>query len=451
MFFLIIAITSCNEKNNFITTTPADAYNKIIDLDSNYSQHFLIRNDTFNFIYGKQGTLIEVAPNTLESLDGKPCLETIEVELIELSSKADFINNNIQTSSNGKLLVSGGAYYINMTSKGKPVRLIKGKTIKVNFPKLTDEAMEYFYGVKDSSGQMNWLPMNKKAKSSNTKTFIFKEEPIEPKPFNEIGTLTSSDIEVMQDTVIKRKKLSDIVTVEDKKKQKAEYDKQYKKYKKKKADYDRWKAKAKYNFDSYEALDLGTLGWINVDTFLKMNSDVNQLRISIKDETFETARFYIVFRDLNSVMSQPLTISPKKEVTFKGIPEGYKIKIIGIGANENSPLLFSKDIVCNEETTVVASFQPVTLDDIKKIDLGDAKLIRNVYPNPFTSMCTIEFTLDSEYIIELITQSGDFVWRKEVSGIKYECEMNSISSGNYIIRVATKNGKQSEARQLVKQ
>ena len=104
----------------------------------------------------KLGTTIYINPNDLETLDGKPLTENIEIELKELTNQLELFGTNTQTVSNGKLLVSGGAYYLNMKSNGKQLKIKDGKNINIDFPKLTNEKMSLFYGQKDSLGIMNW-------------------------------------------------------------------------------------------------------------------------------------------------------------------------------------------------------------------------------------------------------------------------------------------------------
>ena len=61
---------------------------------------------------------------------------------------------NAQTVSDGKLLESGGAYYINLSCGKERLRIKKNKSIKIEFPKISDKDMSLFDGKVDSLGNI---------------------------------------------------------------------------------------------------------------------------------------------------------------------------------------------------------------------------------------------------------------------------------------------------------
>ena len=105
-------------------------------------------------------------PNNLELENGKALGKNLKIELKELTNQMDLFKNNTQTVSNGKLLVSGGSYFIDITSDAEKVKLKKDKTMEVEFPKITNKNMELFYGERDSLNQMNWVATNTKFKKT---------------------------------------------------------------------------------------------------------------------------------------------------------------------------------------------------------------------------------------------------------------------------------------------
>ncbi len=90
-------------------------------------------------VTGRKGTKISINPNDLITESGKPFGQTIEVEIKELTNQGELLRTNAQTVSDGKLLVSGGAYFIGMTSNGEQLKLKEGKTLNVQFAKLSDK------------------------------------------------------------------------------------------------------------------------------------------------------------------------------------------------------------------------------------------------------------------------------------------------------------------------
>lgn len=135
-------------------------------------------------IKGSKGIEINVDPNRLETIDGSPLGEQIDVELLEMTQNSDLIENNAQTISNKKILETAGAYFINMTSDGKQLK-IKGKQgIEIDIPKIKDPEMQLFTGSRDSLNQMNWTIMNgnlnvQKKPDKNTKTKYNSTDSIE--------------------------------------------------------------------------------------------------------------------------------------------------------------------------------------------------------------------------------------------------------------------------------
>ncbi len=129
-----------------------------VNFESEYVQDFIVSNDSLVTVFGKKGTEIRFNPNDLETLNGKPINgDSLNVELIELTTKQDLLYANTQTISHKKWLISGGAFKIDIKSGEDLLVLKEGKTIDVVFPKNSDISdMELFYGERDNFGNMNW-------------------------------------------------------------------------------------------------------------------------------------------------------------------------------------------------------------------------------------------------------------------------------------------------------
>lgn len=123
------------------------------------SQYHTVSGTEPSVVTGTGGTRLNINPANLETVDGKPVSGDIEVELKELDGPAKMGPAGAPTMSNGGLLISGGSYFIGMTSGGEELRLKKGANMQVDLPMLTnDPEMEIYTGDVDDAGNVNWQP-----------------------------------------------------------------------------------------------------------------------------------------------------------------------------------------------------------------------------------------------------------------------------------------------------
>jgi len=152
-FSVVIGVLGCNNSQSPTPTSTtnetkneqiAQQLNKVLAKYEQAPQKFNVSAQKPSSVKGKQGTVIFINPDDLTTTNGEAVSGSIEVELKELTNQKQLLNANATTSSNGKLLVSGGAYYINMSAAGKPLKLKSGKTLSVEFPQITTEKMGLF-------------------------------------------------------------------------------------------------------------------------------------------------------------------------------------------------------------------------------------------------------------------------------------------------------------------
>ncbi|UPT66730.1 MAG: cytochrome b5 domain-containing protein [Sphingobacteriales bacterium JAD_PAG50586_3] len=130
--------------------------NSIALVDAVAKQEFAVKNKKDTTIVGSKGIKVLIPKNCFDLPN--PNAE-VKIELKEYTTAEDFVFANLTTSSNGRMLESGGTIYINATSEGKNVSLKKGQKLSLAFP--TGKAkpkpgMQTFYGVKESDGNVNW-------------------------------------------------------------------------------------------------------------------------------------------------------------------------------------------------------------------------------------------------------------------------------------------------------
>ncbi|MFD0863329.1 hypothetical protein ACFQ1M_14035 [Sungkyunkwania multivorans] len=119
------------------------------------AQNFTVPSNGTQLVVGDRGTRIYVNPENLISENGE-IGDSITVSLTELTTKEELLKANAQTVSNGRWLISGGAYRIAMYSNGEALKIKEGKSIKVEFPRIAEEPMQLFYGERENNEYMNW-------------------------------------------------------------------------------------------------------------------------------------------------------------------------------------------------------------------------------------------------------------------------------------------------------
>ncbi len=124
-------------------------------------QQFTAAAQKISVITAKKGLKLTVNPSVLEKEDGSPVDGKINVSIIELTSSNDLFKSSAATVSDGRLLASGGSYFIGMECNGQKLRIKKGMTMQVDFPVLKNDEMKLFYGERDSKGIMNWKETGK--------------------------------------------------------------------------------------------------------------------------------------------------------------------------------------------------------------------------------------------------------------------------------------------------
>ncbi len=171
-FIIVLAIVCLNVFNS-----KEDAFKDKLNFESGFIQQIKVPLDSIIEVKGDKGTILRFNPFDLETKSGKKLSnDSLSVELIELTTKQDLLLANAQTVSNGKWLISGGAFKIDIKQGSNTLMLKEGKTVDIAFPKNTNEGnMELFYGDRDNNGDMNWSETNIRLKPNPYVVFISQE------------------------------------------------------------------------------------------------------------------------------------------------------------------------------------------------------------------------------------------------------------------------------------
>lgn len=347
--FLIIALFVFTSCDNLVTSEISEVpdskteIGKINDLLKQFeepSQTFKVSSDQPSQVTGQEGTIISINPADLTTEKGNSLGKNIEVELKELTNQEQLLRTNAQTTSNGQMLVSGGAYYINMTSEGEQLKLKEGKTLSVEFPKITSDEMSLFYGQRDSLGKLNWIPAEQKF------------ENIQPqKTTDDIKTDKASRNEIDEIFDYVEEESNRILTPEEKQRNE---------------DQDK-------NFELgqklYKTMELNQFGWINCDKFYNVQNKTN-LNYSFADkESISNALVYLVFKDINSVIQNCYNSEYKNEdhTRFQNVPSGSRVRLIAFSIKNGKTYTHTSDFTIKENETIQLNLKETAQEDLDKL------------------------------------------------------------------------------------
>ncbi|MEX0997547.1 MAG: hypothetical protein WDZ45_10900 [Flavobacteriaceae bacterium] len=123
-----------------------------------------IADEGVNFT-SNNGAQLQIFPGCLTTIDGELIVDEVELEFIEFYSRDQMLGPNKPTmgsmpDGNKAMLLTGGAFYINITRNGERVLPVCG--IQLIVPtELTggpDEEMTLWTGVIDTNGDLTWEP-----------------------------------------------------------------------------------------------------------------------------------------------------------------------------------------------------------------------------------------------------------------------------------------------------
>ncbi|HEV8515316.1 MAG TPA: hypothetical protein VGQ59_18665, partial [Cyclobacteriaceae bacterium] len=153
------------EKDTVKTNAPPSTGTIKKDTLVQTQSHTLLPNEALT-ITGDKGTVITFPGNSLVDKNGNPVTGEVKVNVEEVYNKADMITHDVQTSSDGKLLESGGMVQVQVTTKDSSAVFLKpGSAYEIQYPaEKKKEDMQLF--TSNSSGQ-NWEPESIKDSTFN--------------------------------------------------------------------------------------------------------------------------------------------------------------------------------------------------------------------------------------------------------------------------------------------
>ena len=146
-------------KEDAYHSTETDAYGSVKELLSSLAtpaQTFEILPDEETTLVGDKGTSITITPNSFVFEDGTEPIGPITFSLKECYEYDDMLFENLTTTSQGKLLETGGMINLSCSSDGRKLKLKEFTELVVQFPQALEEDMHIFYGNREPNGQIDW-------------------------------------------------------------------------------------------------------------------------------------------------------------------------------------------------------------------------------------------------------------------------------------------------------
>jgi len=265
------------------------------------SQFFSIHPQRDTVLFGAEGTVLYIPSGSFLS-----AADLVMIELKEFYTFSDLIKNNLHTSSDGRMLQTGGTLFLNAKENNQ-----LGAIASIN-PEL-GIGIDFTLGKKDADmsifikdpeqDELNWIP-SRFAKTTVSEKVIWTDE-----EGNEI-----SEEEAL--AMIERIKYYQNERKEQDKRQ-AELNKQ---------------AKQIEQFD--DKLKVYDLGYINCDKF----PDEQLKPMQAKADERYTATYYLVYKDVRGLM---MGSQYGKEVDFGMIPKNRSATLLAV-AFDGDQTYFSK-------------------------------------------------------------------------------------------------------------
>lgn len=167
IFLSCLTLTSCNDDDDSPAFIPADSFSSLSDFVESQkpeAQTFTIDPTSDQVITGEDGVVIEIDAGAFTDENDDPITTPITVELKEYLDLKSMFEGNIQTVSNGQLLVTGGNFDLRFKDESGNDVNVNPWSIHSKIPVATDisgyeNSMQYYIGettTVDGREVVNW-------------------------------------------------------------------------------------------------------------------------------------------------------------------------------------------------------------------------------------------------------------------------------------------------------
>lgn len=120
-------------------------------------QTFSLKTSNDTIIRCIEGTRIKISANSFETEKGTDVKGSVLLSVTEYYKLSDILLARLSTTSNGRLLETGGMLYVSATSNGEKCRLKKGQNIALEFPRKEEKmGMQLFTGTWQNENKIDW-------------------------------------------------------------------------------------------------------------------------------------------------------------------------------------------------------------------------------------------------------------------------------------------------------
>ncbi len=124
-------------------------------------QQFFVAAKSNTTVTAKNGFSVAINTANLCNEDGTSLgNENVQITIEELLNTEALLAANATTVSNGKMLISGGSYNINIQQNNKAIKIKPNASLSIKVPKLKNQSMQLFYGKREENGFVNWQATN---------------------------------------------------------------------------------------------------------------------------------------------------------------------------------------------------------------------------------------------------------------------------------------------------
>jgi hypothetical protein len=427
LYFIITSCQSSTKNNN-----PKEQFASVADnVDSLYStdktlidgyvqsiteikpQQFILPAKANEWVIAKKGFKIKIDTKKLCNPDGSALSnENIQVNITELLNTDELMAANATTVSNGKMLMSGGSYFVEVTQNKQTLQLKKDASLEMQIPNRKKEGMQLFTGTKNQQGFVNWQPTQSRFIAQRYYPSIsnFYKDYESEKVRDSIGKRPATLAECMKIFNDSTMKARWAYTIANRHvlthKQEMAYGLRpiefpFHRYKQnivkntttyfgchtyrnigtlyatstmymiedtfpvykevittRKVEGDK-----KNKLDYYEPIETYTLGWINVDKFYNVPM-CDSTMLVFNNAKMSQCKVYYKFTELNSLLAESIQFKKTdKETSYTSsinLPKNESIEIIVIGVQNGKIVQGRKKITSKKENRIAIQLQEIT-------------------------------------------------------------------------------------------
>lgn len=270
-------------------------------------QTFTINPKEANRLVGEQGTVINIASNTL-TLGNGLVPNQMTIELKEVYGNGQIVQANLHTCSGGRMLNSGGTIHLNAHTDGKKAKIADGKELKLEFPhgETISENMETFNGRVDRNGNFDWIPNSREQMQIELReSFFINGEEVSAKEYYD-------RIEAWENRKAAQEREAEI------------------------------EQQVAANEEAMNAylLNSDQLGWINCDEFMEVE---NTTEVIVMVDTTLRPSVRMVFDDISAVLNGDYD-ERAGIVRFSDVPVGRSVRLVGYSIMENVPYMANTSV-----------------------------------------------------------------------------------------------------------